>query len=125
MMKASSPPCSEKSVGTILIALIGPITIWALHFAVVLGIQPFFCAAFVDNRTGFWGQIAVIITTVAALLILLSLIVNPNAVLHMDRGRNSRSFLIGVMRLLALLCFFGVLWTGSAAFFLPACKVLV
>lgn len=124
MIKASKPPFSEKSVGTVLIALIGPLTIWALHFAVVFGIQPFFCTAFDGNRSGFWVQLAVIFATVAALLTLMSLIMKPNAMLHMDRGENSRSFLIGVMRLLALLCFVGVLWAGSAAFFLPACKML-
>jgi len=128
-MKASKPPFSEKSVGTVLIALIGPLMIWALHFSVVYGAHHLVCAALAGNSVGFGMQTAVSVATVAALLALLLLIVKPDVVLRMKRDeampKNSRLFLTDVMRLLALLSLFGVLWAGSAAFFFPACMSLV
>lgn len=123
-MMASKPPFSEKSVGTVAIALVIPSFIWGLHFAAVYAIQPVFCDVIGGVRAGYGSQMAVIAVTIAALLALLLLIVNPQVVLRMDREGSSRPFLTGVMRLLALLSFFGVLWAGSAAFFLPACKLL-
>ena len=129
MMKASKPPLSEKSVGTVLIALIGPLMIWALHFSVVYGAHHIVCATLAGNHVGFWMQTVVSVATVVALLALLLLIVKPDVVLRMKRDgampENPRSFLTGVMRLLALMSLFGVLWAGSAAFFFPACKSLV
>lgn len=128
MMKASKPPSSKQAVGTVLISLIGPLTIWALHFSAVYGAHHILCAMLTDSRIGNLMLAAVSVATVAALLALLLLIVKPNVVLRMDEemaiSKNSLSFLTGVMRLLALLSLFGVLWAGSAAFFLPACKWL-
>lgn len=127
-MTVSRPPFSEKSIGTVLIALAGPIAIWALHFAVLYGLQPVFCSIIEGSRVGLWGQIAVIATTLAALLALLLLIIKPEVVLPDAGGeaasRNSLYFLRSVMRLLSLLSLFGVIWAGSAAFFLPACLSL-
>lgn len=112
-----------------LIALIGPLMLWALHFSVVYGAHHIICATVTGNRTGHLMLVAVIVATVAALLALLLLIVKPHVVLGIKRdqeiSKNSRLFLTDVMRLLALLSFFGVLWAGSAVFFLPACKWLV
>jgi len=129
MMKASKTPSSKQAVGTVLIALIGPLTIWALHFSVVYGAHHLVCAALAGNYVGFGMQTAVSVATVAALLALLLLIVKPDVVLRMKRDeampKNSRLFLTDVMRLLALLSLFGVLWAGSAAFFFPACMSLV
>jgi len=128
-MKTSKPPIFEKSVGTVLIALIGPLMIWALHFSVVYGAHHIFCATLAGNCVVFLMQTAVSVVTVAALLALLLLIVKPDVVLRIKRDeampKNSWSFLTGVMRLLAMLSLFGVLWAGSAAFFFPACKSLV
>lgn len=129
MIKASKPPFSEKSVGTVLIALIGPLMIWALHFSVVYGAHHIVCATLAGNYVGFWMQTVVGVATVSALLALLLLILKPDVVLRMKRDeampKNSRLFLTDVMRLLALLSLFGVLWAGSAVFFFPACKSLV
>lgn len=128
-MKVSRSPLSEKSIGTVLIALAGPLTIWALHFAVVYGIHPVFCVIVGGSRAGLSMQIAVFIATLAALLALLALIFKPEGVIPDARDESTQenplSFLIGVMRLLSLLSLFGVLWAGSAAIFLPACQSLV
>jgi uncharacterized membrane protein len=123
-MMASKPPFSEKSVGTVVIALVAPSFIWGLHLAAVYAIQPVFCDVIGGVRAGYGSQMAVITVTIAALLALLLLIVKPQVVLRMNEKDSSRPFLTGVMRLLALLSFFGVLWAGSAAFFLPACKLM-
>jgi hypothetical protein len=120
-MMRSKPPFSEKSVGTVTIALVGPSFIWGLHFAAVYAIQSLFCDILGGSRPAYGAQMAVIAATVAALLMLLLLIAKPDAVLRMNRSESSRSFLVGVMRLLALLSVFGVLWAGSAVLFLPAC----
>jgi hypothetical protein len=123
-MMASKPPFYEKSVGTVAIALVAPSFIWGLHFAAVYAIQPVFCDVIGGVRAGYGSQMAVIAVTIAALLALLLLILKPNVALRMNEEDSSRPFLTGIMRLLALLSFFGVLWAGSAAFFLPACKLL-
>jgi uncharacterized membrane protein YjgN (DUF898 family) len=123
-MTASKSPFSEKSVGTVAIALVGPSFVWGLHFAAVYAIQSLFCDIFGGSRAAYQAQMAVIAATVAALLILLLLIAKPAAVLRMNRPETSLSFLAGVMRLLALLSFFGVLWAGSAALLVPACTQL-
>jgi hypothetical protein len=120
-------PFSERSVGTLLLSLAGPL-IWALHFAVVYGVQHVACATLGGHRADFWIHASVIIATVVALLALLVTIIKPNVVLRMDRdggmSQNTRALLPGIMRLLALLSFFGVLWAGAAVFFLPACGSL-
>ncbi|EIC28365.1 MULTISPECIES: hypothetical protein [Methylomicrobium] len=123
-MTASKPPVSEKSVGTVAIALVGPSFVWGLHFAAVYAIQSLFCDILGGGRAAHAAQTAVIAATVAALLILLLPIAKPDAVLRMKRPEKSLSFLAGVMRLLALLSFFGVLWAGSAALLVPACAPL-
>jgi hypothetical protein len=123
-MTASKPPFPEKSIGTVAIALVAPSFIWGLHFAAVYAVQPVFCEVIGGVRAGDGAQAAVIAVTVVALLALLLLILKPHAALRMHETDRSRPFLTGIMRLLALLSFVGVLWAGSAAFFLPACKLL-
>lgn len=123
-MRASKPPFSEKSVGTVAIALVAPSFIWGLHFAAVYAVQPVFCEIIGGVRAGDGAQTAVIAVTAVALLALLLLILKPHAALRMQEADRSRPFLTGIMRLLALLSFVGVLWAGSAVFFLPACKLL-
>jgi hypothetical protein len=123
-MITSKPPSSEKSVGTVAIALVGPSFIWGLHFAVVYAMQPLFCEVIGGSRAGYWAQIGVIAATAAALLALLFLVAKPGAVLRVNRSEVSGPFLAGVMRLLALLSCFGVLWAGAAALVLPACASL-
>jgi uncharacterized membrane protein len=122
-MKVSKPPVSDPSIGVVLIALAGPLAVWALHFAVVYGLHPVFCLMIGGSRAGLWMQMAVIAATLAALLALLLLMLKPGAVLPAPDDE-PLSFLTGVMRLLSLLAFFGVAWAGSAAIFLPACKSL-
>lgn len=128
MIKASKPLTSKQSVGTVLIALIGPLTIWALHFSAVYGAHHLVCATLTGSRTGDLMLAAVSVATVLALLALLLFIVKPHVVLRMDEAmaisKKSQSFLTDVMRLLALLSLFGVLWSGSTVFFLPACHWL-
>jgi|GEM_PF-498436 len=121
MMRASPPPSSKQAVGTVLVALIGPLTIWAQHFFVVYGAHHLVCATPAGNYIGFGMQTAESVTTVAALLALLLLIVKPDVVLRMKRDeampKDSRLFLTEV-RLLD-----GVLGAGNAAFFSrPACR---
>lgn len=120
-------PFPERSVGILLLSLAGPL-IWVLHFAVLYGIQHVACATLGGNRADFLIQASVIVATVAALLALLLTIVKTDVVLRLDRNaempKNTQAFLLGMMRLLALLSFFGVLWAGIAAFFLPACGSL-
>lgn len=126
-MTTLKQPFPERSVGTLLLSLAGPL-IWALHFAVVYGVQHVACATLGGNRADFWIQTSVIVATVVALLSLLLIIVKPDVVLRIDRNggmsQNTQVLLLGIMRLLALLSFFGVLWAGVAAFFLPACGSL-
>ncbi|WP_020561848.1 hypothetical protein [Methylosarcina fibrata] len=122
-MKLSGSPCSEPSIGVVLIALAGPLAVWALHFAVVYGLHPAFCLVIDGSRAGLWVQMAVIAATLAALTTLLLLMLKPEIVLPGPEDE-PLSFLTGVMRLLSLLAFFGVTWAGSAAIFLPACRAL-
>lgn len=123
------PSFPEKSVGTVLIALAGPLLIWGLHFAVVYSAHHLTCTLLPGHSAAFWARLAVIAATVMALLALLLFIAKPHAVLRMNRAGATPeiplAFLAGVMRLLALLSWFGVFWAGSAAFFLPACESIV
>jgi hypothetical protein len=123
-MIRSKPPSSEKSVGTVAMALVAPSFIWGLHFAVVYAMQPLFCEVIGGSLAGHWAQIGVIAATAAALLALLLLVAKPGTVLRVNRSDVSGPFLAGVMRLLALLSCFGVSWAGAAALVLPACTSL-
>lgn len=126
-MTASKHPFSGESVGVLLITLAGPL-IWGVHFGIVYAAHHLTCTL-TGNSAAFWAQLAVSVATLAALLALLLAIFKPEIIQHMVRYETaqkiSRSFLTGVMRLLALLSFFGVLWAGSAVLFLPACESIV
>lgn len=122
-MNASNPQFSEKFIGIALLALAGPF-IWVLHFAVVYGVQHIACVTQVKHAD-FWVEISIIVITVAALLALVLLIAKPDMLERLDSGRirqeTTSVFLSGIMRLMALLSIFAVLWTGIALFFLPTC----
>lgn len=122
-MTTSKPAISEKFIGIALLSLAGPF-IWVLHFAVVYGVQHIACAT-LENRAEFWIAASIIVVTVVALLALLVLIVKPDVLQYLDRNQirqeTTKEFFSAIMRLLALLSFFGVLWSGIALFFLPAC----
>lgn len=121
-MNASNPQFSEKFIGIALLALAGPF-VWVLHFAVVYGVQHIACVTQVKHAD-FWVEISIIVITVAALLALVLLIAKPDMLERPDSGRirqDTSVFLSGIMRLMALLSIFAVLWTGIALFFLPAC----
>ncbi len=125
-MTTSKQPFSEKFIGIALLSLAGPF-IWVVHFAVVYGVQHIACVT-LKNRADFWVEISIIVITVVALLALLLLIVKPDVLQRLDRNQTrqetTKEFFSGIMRLLALLSFFGVLWSGIALFFLPACGSL-
>ena len=126
-MTTSKPAFSEKFIGIALLALAGPF-IWVVHFAVVYGVQHIACAT-LGNRAEFWLETSIIVVTIVALLALLALIVKPDDILqYLDRNQlrqeTTKIFFSGMMRLLALLSFFGVLWVGLALFFLPICASL-
>jgi len=122
-MTTPKPEFSEKFIGIAMLALAGPF-IWVLHFAVVYGVQHIVCVTLKD-RTDFWVEISIIAITVAALLVLLLLILRPDVLQRLDRHQlrpaNIKAFFSGIMRLLAFLSFFAVLWSGIALFFLPPC----
>lgn len=126
-MTASKQSFFAKPIGILLITLIG-ILIWALHFAVVYGVQHIVCTAFAGEHSGFWIKTVIIVTTIIALLVLLLPILKPKIMLPMSRfealPQDTQAFLIGMMQLLALLSCFGVLWGGSTALLLPACGSL-
>ncbi|MDP1663563.1 MAG: hypothetical protein Q8L79_00415 [Methylobacter sp.] len=126
-MTTSKQVFSEKFIGIALLSLAGPF-IWVLHFAVVYGVQHIACVT-LGNRADFWVEISVIVITVVALLALLLLILKPDILQRLDRKQvrqeSTKEFFSGIMRLLALLSFFGVLWSGIALFFLPACASVV
>jgi len=122
-MATSKPDFSEKFIGIALLTLAGPF-IWVLHFAVVYGVQHIVCVTLKD-RADFWVDVSIIAVTVAALLALLFLTLKPDVLQRLDRNQprpeKIKVFFSVMMRLLAFLSFFAVLWSGIALFFLPAC----
>ncbi|MEF3077040.1 hypothetical protein V2P20_18590 [Methylobacter sp. Wu1] len=126
-MTASKHPFSGESVGILLITLAGPL-IWGVHFGMVYALHHFICLL-TGNSAAFWAQSAIIAATLAALLALLLAVFKPEIIQRLVRYETaqkiSQSFLTGVMRLMALLSVFGVLWAGSAALLLPACESIV
>lgn len=122
-MATSKQVFSEKFIGIALFSLAGPF-IWVLHFAVVYGVQHIACVT-LKNDADFWVEISIIVITVAALAALALLIFIPDILQRLDnnqaRQETTKELLSGMMRLLALLSFFGVLWSGIALFFLPTC----
>jgi len=122
-MATSKPDFSEKFIGIALLTLAGPF-IWVLHFAVVYGVQHFACVTLKDSAD-FWVDVSIIAVTVAALLALLFLTLKPDVLQRLDRNQprpeKIKVFFSVMMRLLAFLSFFAVLWSGIALFFLPAC----
>lgn len=123
-MATSKQVFSEKFIGIALLSLAGPL-IWVVHFAVVYGVQHIACVT-LGKRAEFWVAASIIAITVAALPALLVLIVKPDDVLRrldksQTRQETTKEFFSGIIRLLALLSVFAVLWSGIALFFLPAC----
>jgi hypothetical protein len=122
-MTTPKPEFSEKFIGIAMLALAGPF-IWVLHFAVVYGVQHIVCVTLKD-RADFWVDVSIIAITVMALLALLLIILKPDVLKSLDRNQmrpaNIKDFITGIMRLMAFLSFFAVLWSGIALFFLPAC----
>ncbi len=123
-MATSKQVFSEKFIGIALLSLAGPF-IWVVHFAVVYGVQHIVCVT-LKNNAGFWVAVSIIAITVLALLALLVLIVKSDDILQrldksQARQETTKEFFSGIIRLLALLSVFAVLWSGSALFFLPAC----
>jgi hypothetical protein len=122
-MATSKQVFSEKFIGIALLSLAGPF-IWVLHFAVVYVVQHAACVT-LGNRADFWVSASIIAITVVALSVLLVLIVKPDVLQRLDRDQirqeTTKTFFSGMMRLMALLSFFGVLWVGITLFFLPAC----
>jgi hypothetical protein len=122
-MTTPKPEFSEKFIGIAMLALAGPF-IWVLHFAVVYGVQHIVCVTLKD-RADFWVDVSIIAITVMALLALLLLILKPDVLKSLDRNQmrpaNIKDFVTGIMRLMAFLSFFAVLWSGIVLFFLPAC----
>jgi len=122
-MTTSKPEFSESFIGIALLTLAGPL-IWVLHFAIVYGVQHIACVT-LKERADFWVNVSIIAVTVAALLALLFLTLKPDVLQRLDRNQprpeNIKAFFSGMMRLLAFLSFFAVLWSGTALFFLPAC----
>jgi hypothetical protein len=125
-MTASKPAFSEKFIGIALLSLAGPF-IWVFHFAVVYGVQHIACAT-LGNRADFWVETSIIVITVAAVLALVLLIAKPDLLQYLDRNqvreKTTKIFFSVLMRLLAFLSVFGVLWSATALFFLPACGSL-
>lgn len=122
-MMTSKPGFSEKFIGIAMLALAGPL-IWVLHFAVVYGVQHFACVTLKDSAD-FLVRASVTAATAAALLVLLVVILKADVLQRLDRNSmrpaSIKVFFSGIMRLLAFLSFFAVLWSGIALFFLPAC----
>jgi hypothetical protein len=125
-MTTPKPEFSEKFIGISMFALAGPF-IWVLHFAVVYGVQHIACVTLKD-RADFWVAASIVAVTVVALVALLLLILKPDVLQSLDKNQmrpaNIKAFFTGMMRLLAFLSFFAVLWSGIALFFLPACGSL-
>lgn len=126
-MNTSNQQFSEKFIGIALLSLAGPF-IWVLHFAVLYGVQHIACVT-LGNYADFWVKAWIIVITVAALLALVLLIAKPDILQRLDSGQirqaTTKEFFSETMRLLALLSFFGVLWSGIALFFLPTCGSVV
>lgn len=125
-MPSKQPLPGEKFIALALLALAGPL-IWVVHFAAVYIAQHAICVIF-EDRAEFWVQLAIILVTAAALLALAVFALKPELLRHLDneqdRPENTWLFFVNIMRLLALMSFFAVLWSGIALFFLPACSPL-
>lgn len=113
---------SSSTAGTFVFVLLGPI-VWALHLAVVYGMQISCAAAASRPSIGETLALAVLGATAAALAFLAVAAWRSHAAARMLRVRASR-FLERVMRLLILLSVVGIAWVGTAALVLPACLQL-
>lgn len=107
--------------GVTLWSLVGPLA-WALHLALVYGVQHMVCA--VDGshalvRPFVLGAGAVLV----AALLPFALPSPPfsNRLHNTGWPVSTQQFLLGVMRLLVLLSVVGILWASAGAFFLPGC----
>ncbi|MGZ4995598.1 MAG: hypothetical protein ACXV79_15705 [Methylobacter sp.] len=110
---------SEKFIAVALVSLAGPF-IWVLHFAIVYGAQHFLCVL-LGSSADFWIETSIIAITVVALSVLALLIAKPDLSRRLYNSQAGHEFFSGAMRMLAVLAFFGVLWSGIALFFLPTC----
>jgi hypothetical protein len=113
---------TASGVGTLVYLTIGPI-LWALHLAVVYGLQPVLCRYSVEVNLAVVG-----IATVTALVVLLGAVARPKVLARLLHARApsqaSRRFHRRVMRWAALLSAAGIIWAGAAALVVPACEGL-
>ncbi len=110
---------SEKFIAVALVSLAGPL-IWVVHFAVVYGAQHFLCSL-LGNGADFWIEASIIAIIIAALSVLGLLIAKPDLSRRLYSSQAGHEFFSDAMRILVVLAFFGVLWSGTALFFLPTC----
>jgi hypothetical protein len=110
-------------VGTTAFCLVGPL-VWAIHFGVVYGVHHVACRS--TQISGRSIELVVLLASGVALAFLAAAALMPTPLAHALRAWHGRGklaeFLVGTMRLLALLSMFGIGWAGSAALYLSACS---
>lgn len=113
---------TASSVGTLVYLQVGPIA-WALHLALVYGLQPMICA-----RSATASTVLVLLATAICLAAVAAALIWSRGLAGVLRARAatqaSRRFHRRVMRWAGLLAAVGIIWTGAAATIVPACDPL-
>lgn len=112
----NSQPPTQSFVGTLFLTLAGPI-IWSMHLLVIYGVHAVICSQSVSGR----GAQTVVGAATLIGLAALALIAARNPAEAFGGKNKTQHFLRRTMLLLALLSAFGIIWAGTAIFFLPAC----
>lgn len=103
-----------------MLALAGPLA-WAMHLLVIYGTHAVMCSREVSGRT---SGIVIGAATLVALVVLAVVALWGRGPKAFGPPGQTRSFLRNSMMLLAVLSAFGIVWSGSAMLFLPACLAL-
>lgn len=128
-MKDGNDPASFAAA--LLYLLFGPL-IWAAHMFLVYALQSALCAFRITGLTNvsplLIQAVVGVVTALAAAALVLALARTQNSARWFRaadflEGKNG-PFMIGVMRLLAVLSLTGVLWAGAAVLLLQPCAQL-
>ena len=103
-----------------MLALAGPL-VWAMHLFVIYGSHAVLCSR---DMSGRYSGIVVGAATLTALVALAAVGVWGRKSKAFGPPGQTRSFLRNSMMLLAVLSAFGIVSSGSAVLFLPACLAL-
>lgn len=110
----------------VALLIVGPLSIWALHFGVLYAVQHVVCAT-TPSTAHVLLTIATVLATLLAYAGLAAIALWPRMTLgraHEKCCPDTKSLLVSIARTTALLSAVAVAWAATSLFVLPTCPSL-